>query len=264
MRLARILVAAAFASLSACAPWQEVRLTGRDHASGWPDQIRKAAVEAYAYAQMAANAREDQGRFDLGPHTRMIWGGGNSYQGYAYWIFERRTGDRLEEVILAFTGTKPVRPRGWEHVDMIALRNRGVLETYDRQRAETDPAVPITVIGDALGGEIASYVVSRRPGARSYVFNWSPPLPTHGSVPDNQRLTIVDRGEGSRVVRLPGKGAPQTFVSIDCRRGRNALDEAGIRILAECLTRIAAFDSAEARASLSRNRIGRPPGLPRS
>lgn len=263
MRLGTALVAAALAALSACAPLRDVRLTGRDHFSGWPDQIREAAVEAYAYAQMSANADSDQASLDLPPPYRMLWGGGNDALGFSFWVFERRSGDRLEEVVLAFTGRKPKRPKGWAKVDLLARRNALAFDMYDRLRGQNPPSVRITVIGNALGGEIAIEVVRRRPDARSYIFNWPSSYSVGGSRPAGRRLSVAEHAGGPKVVRVRGDGAPQIHVSIPCRRGSNALGPPDIRLLAACLTRIAAFESAEARGSLDRNRIPRPPGLPR-
>ena len=260
-----ILSAALLLLTSACTYWQKTQLTGLDHPSGWADQIRFAAVEAYPYAQMSNNAYADSVRYDLGPDLTNLQNVPNDPLGFAYSIFERREGGRLAEVIIAFRGTEGFISRDMECGNLRGCQNQEGLRTYDRIRAAQDPSVQVNVTGHSLGGGIATHVSLQRPNVRSYIFNASPRFRRNGSIPDNRRVSIVERGELLKVLRAPGREAPQTYISINCTPGVGPISQHSIRPLADCLTRIAAWQDAGARASLSRNpSIPWPPGLPRN
>jgi hypothetical protein len=261
----RIVVLAAMLSIaSACTYGQKTELTGLDHPSGWADQIRARATEAYPYAQMSNNAYADGERYDLGPAYSNPHNIPNDDIGFAYSVFERREGGRLAEVIIAFRGTEGVFGEDMGKGNLLKLQNPRGLVVYDRFRAETDQSVPVNVTGHSLGGGIATHVSVRRPNVRSYIFNASPRFSAKGPIPKNPRLSIVERGELLKIVRGPAREADQTYISINCTRGFNPIGQHGIRALADCLTRIAAWQDAGARDSLRRNpSIKWPDGLPR-
>ena len=263
--LIRLLAAALLLSVStACTHWRNVPLTGRDHPSGWADQIRAAAVEAYPYAQMSNNAYLDGNQYALGPEYSNPYNQPNDRIGYAYSVFERREAGRLAEVIIAYRGTEGFFSRDMLRGNILAQQNPRGLATYDRIRAATDPAVPVNVTGHSLGGGVATYVSLRRPNVRSYIFNASPRFSARGPIPNNRRLSIVERGEILKLLRLPGREAPQSYISINCTRGFDPVGQHSIRPLADCLTRIAAWQSPHARLRLIDNpTITWPAGLPR-
>lgn len=265
MSVRLIFIAAILSLLSACTYWRKDELTGLDHPSGWADQIRSAAVEAYPYAQMSNNAYADGARYDLGPDFRNVENHPNDKLGFAYSTFERRKEGRLVEVVIAFRGTEGFISRDMTRGNLLALQNREGLKAYDRIRAATEPSAAVNVTGHSLGGGIATHVSLRRPNVRSYIFNASPRFRANGAIPDNRRLAIVERGELLKVFRGPGREAPQTYISINCTPGFGPVGQHSIRPLADCLTQIAAWQDRDARASLGRNNLrDRPAGLPRS
>ena len=263
--LCRIVVLAAMLSLaSACTYGQKAHLTGLDHPSGWADQIRARAAEAYPYAQMSNNAYADGERYHLGPAYYNPQNVPNDDVGFAYSVFERREAGRLADVIIAFRGTEGLVGRDMRKGNFLKLQNPRGLAVYDRIRAATAKSVPVHVTGHSLGGGIATYVSLRRPNLRSYIFNASPRFSAKGQIPDNPRLSIIERGELLMIFRGPAREAPQTYISINCTPGFNPVGQHGIRALANCLTRIAAWEDSGARDSLRRNpSIKWPEGLPR-
>jgi pimeloyl-ACP methyl ester carboxylesterase len=258
-----ILLFAGFLLLSGCIHWRQDPLTGLDHVSGWSDQVRAAADEAYLYAQMSVNAYDDEDRYDLGPAVRTIENAPNNELGFAYSIFEHRRAGGLE-VVIAFRGTEFRTTEDWIDGNLFARQNPQGLALYDRIRARYDPDVPITVTGHSLGGGIAIQVSLERPNVKAYVFNTSPRFRLRGSSQPNRRLSIVEYGEFLKAARLFGREANQTYVSLNCSRGLNSIAQHSSRRLADCLTRIAAYQQPEARASLARNHIPPPVGLPDS
>ena len=248
--------------LTACTYWHRVPLTGENHPSGWSDQIRAAGVEAYSYAQMSLNAYDDEhDRYALDPDLVAVESRDNDEAGFAYAIFERRRAGRLVEVIIAFRGTELDDARDMVHGNALGRQNPRGLALYDNVRSR--PAyvsVPVTVTGHSLGGGIALHVSLRRSGADAYVFNSSPRFRRgSGPIPNNRRLSIAEYGELLKIVRAPGREAPQTYISINCVPGFAPVTQHGIRLLGDCLTRIAAWHGdAGALASIQRNRIEWP------
>ena len=251
-------------SLSGCTYWRKVPLTGIGHPSGWSDQIRERAVEAYSYAQMSLNAYCDtEDRYDLGPDLINVRNADNDEAGFAYSIFERRSNGRLDEVIIAFRGTELGDTRDMYQGNAAGRQNPRGLALYDEIAARPEYAsVPITVTGHSLGGGIATHVSLQRDGADAYIFNSSPRFWRRGPIAENDRLSIVEQGELLKIFRMPGREAPQTYISINCVPGVAPLTQHGIRLLGNCLTRIAAWHDEKARASLIRNNIEWPSGLP--
>lgn len=248
---------------SACMHLRPTPLTYTDQ-SGWADQIEDDAVEAYPYAQMSLNAYGDpRDHYELGPNFTNPENADNDRLGFAYSLFERRQDGRLVEVIIAFRGTELDDARDMVHGNLAGRQNPVGLDLYDRIWRRPEYArIPITVTGHSLGGGIATYVSLRRPGANAYVFNSSPRFSRSGPIPENRRLSIVERGEILKLTRALAREAPQTYVSINCVPGFGPIYQHGIRLLGDCLTQIAAWRQGGAKESLRRNHIAWPSGLP--
>ena len=240
---------------------QRTQLTGCDHYSGWCNEVRTAAVEAFAYAQIAANAYRN-GPYDVGPDFKWIDGADNDGRGFAYTVYEYRPGGRLHSVVLGFRGTETTFS-DWIVGNLLGLQNARGLAVFDRLRATYGPDIDIVVAGHSLGGGIATHVSLRRARAPAFVFNTSPRFSARGPVPDNPRLSIVEYGEWLKAARIFGREPTQRYISIGCTRGADPIRQHGIRLLADCLTRIAAYEDGDARASLARNRIAAPEPAPR-
>jgi hypothetical protein len=261
MNLRHSAFALTLAMLSSCGGHQ-VPLTGLDHISGWADQIRAAADEAYIYTQMSANSYDDGDLYLLGPHVKTIVNVPNDRCGFAYSLFDRNEPGRHRELVIAFRGTEFTTAPDWICGNVLARQNGRGLALYDRVRAATDPSIRISVTGHSLGGGIATFVSLEREGVDSYVFNSSPRFRHRGPAPANRRLSIVEYGEVLKAARLFGREPTQTYISINCARGFHPVRGHFIHPLANCLTRIAAYASPQARLSLACNHIPPPVGVP--
>lgn len=238
-----------------------VTLTNCDHPSGWCDQIRQTAGQTWRYAQMSANAY-DTPVYDLGPEVREIERQDNDAIGYAYVVFERRPAGGTPEWVIAFRGTENHNPVDWVNGNLLGRQNRRGLATYDTLRQRLGAEAKISVTGHSLGGGIATYVSLCRANTDSYIFNSSPRFRDCRPRAENKRQSVVERGEFLKVGRLFGNEATQTYTSVNCVRGTAPIRQHGIASLADCLARAAAWADPAARASLIRNTIALPSGLP--
>lgn len=202
---------------------------------------------------MAANAYESAGSFVLDPAIRILGSShGNDETGFAYVVFGTYTGEHLDEIVVAFRGTDAGLSDWWFGSLLTKQNDRG-LKVFDEWRRRY-PDTPMVVAGHSLGGGIATRVSLCRTNVRSFVFNTSPRFRRcAGTMHTNERISIVERGEILKLTRIFGREANQTYTSLDCGNGGNPFGKHAIRALAECLTRIAALDDANARLSLDRN-----------
>jgi len=267
MRSKRVILAAILAaSLVACTHIQRVGLTDDGHPSRWHREVRDTARLTWDYAQMATYAYADDDRFLLGPDLVLRHDREDVGRGFAYSVFERRSGGRLVEIIIAYRGTQFEFPEIWADIwygTILAHQNRRGLEVYDLWRAHVDRAIPISVTGHSLGGGIAAHVSLCRPNVDTYVFNSSPRFRRCGRYVFNRRYSVVEHGEPLKAARLFGGEATQTYTSIGCTNRAGPRPQHSMRRLAECLTRIAAWDSPAAEASLLQNGLDLPEGLAR-
>jgi hypothetical protein len=247
-------------ALSSCNYWQKIPLTGSGHVSGWADQIRNTAAESYVYAQLSSNVYNEPPLFVIPSVTRLELVEDDGI-GFGYGLYRQTNGNGPDDLIIAFRGTDFSQRDDWAYGNIVTLHNQRGLAVFRRIRA-AHPGVPITVTGHSLGGGIATFVSLVEPVAQSVVFNSSPRFRAPRNAVVNKRTSIVEYGEVLKATRIFGREADQLYMSIGCTRG-NPVRQHRMRLLAECLTGIAAFDHPPALESLRLNPdVPRPVGLP--
>jgi pimeloyl-ACP methyl ester carboxylesterase len=241
---------------------------------GWCPFLREAAVEAWPFAVAATNAyADDKDIFrDDGPLLeqleRLPIAPEDAKKGFSYEIFAQYApgnGDDPERQpvarILAFRGTDISVSRGLTDIFYGTLRSDQItiaLRSFDAERARFDDGLPWVVTGHSLGGALATEVSVKYPEVRAYMFNTSPFYAGDGMTNDVQRLVINERGEVlRRFARYDVDPAADVF-TVNCGPQKSTFSKHKVRPLADCITWIAAYASADALAVVKANAVPKP------
>lgn len=273
MTLSRAIAAFSLLILSGCVTYPDItqsRSPCRSEPGGWCAFVRDAAVEAYPFAVASTNAYvgDDDVYKDLGPALRrldrMEIASEDADKGFGYEIFEQLgpsddngTRETIAR-ILAFRGTDF---DGFTDIFYGTLRDDQIeiaLRYFEaeRERFGDDPKWIVT--GHSLGGALATEVSIKYPGVQAYMFNTSPFYRGEAMTNDVRRTVINERGELlRRASRFRMAPAADEFV-INCAPEAGRLTKHRIRPLADCITWIAAYDSAEAGAVVDANAVTKP------
>jgi hypothetical protein len=275
IRISLIPLAGVVLCLTGCNHLSRVPMTSDAHPSRWAPEVRVEARTAWPYAQLAFNAYQRPGEPDrvmMGTGYQVIDREPNDANGFGFIVVEHTQPDGTVETIVAFRGTDFLTWQDWLSGNLGRAQNEAGLALVDRLRANCRTSCPpITVTGHSLGGAIATHVSLHRPNVTAWVFNasphfwrdrrWSSFWPKQPET--NERHSIVEHGEVLKMLRVFGREADQLYTSIGCTRRGLPIGDHDIDKLANCLTRIAAWDEPEARAFIQRNRICWPIGAAR-
>lgn len=231
--------------LASCAPSPPVTALS-DPTCGWNADTRKMARDTFFYAQLANNAYPESTHppFLLGSEVRLVDHGSNPRTGFAYSIYERQRSDRKPERIIAFRGTQGVFGKDMWNGNVLPRQNAEGVKLYEQWRSRSN-GFDLNVAGHSLGGAIATQVSLCFENVDTFVFNTSSRFRSCKPVNhvDNRRFSVAEYGELLKVVRIFGRSPNQQYNSLGCINKADPVKQHGMRLLAECLTRIAAADS---------------------
>ena len=248
-------------SLSACVHMNPI----------WNGADVRLAERAWPYAQIAYNSyHREQGDvrdrpFALPTRFEPIVAFSNDDLGLAYDIVAENLDDHRFNLVFAFRGTEgglnPLVECDWKYGNLrLDQQERAaakviayLADPQHRQRGARSLA-DVVLIGHSLGGGIAMHTSFHIPGSWVYAFDTSPkferpahyqPTPTDL---EPRRLSIAQKGEILKIVRLPAHEAPQIYMSVNCVHG-GPVDKHSMLALAVCLTtRAAALGAGPAAA----------------
>ncbi|MEP1421298.1 MAG: hypothetical protein ABJK59_05980 [Erythrobacter sp.] len=263
-----------FLMLSACVTFPDIsqsRSPCRMEPGGWCSFVREAAVEAYPYAVASLQAYDgDDDLYTasipmLEPLDALPVDEDASDKGFGYVLFNQFAPGTSElenrqpiARVLAFRGTDF---DGFSDIFYGSLRNDQInlaVETFAAEAARFDDSVPWVVTGHSLGGALATEVSVANPQVRAFMFNTSPFYGGDAMSNDVRRTVFNERGELLRRF-AKFKSAPAAEVyTINCRPGASAIKKHSMRLLADCLTWIAAYADKDALQMVETQGVVRP------
>lgn len=250
MKNTLIIITALFL-LQGCSWFSKIKQTGTDHCSGWSDQVRSLADEAWLYAQLSQNVYADNDDFILPDTVKLIEEFDRNDISFYGALYKDNTTDVYSFI---FRGTDSFEDFRTGNNPFEQTQNEVALSIVE-SKAKEYSLDSFFVAGHSLGGGIATHVSLNVQGATLYTFNGSPVFKKSNVRFNNQRDSIVERGEILKIVRLLAREPDQIYTSIECTSG-NAIEEHSMKKLAICLTRISAVnDNPLALASLKKNDI---------
>ncbi|WP_299193352.1 hypothetical protein [uncultured Erythrobacter sp.] len=260
-------------TLSACATYPDIsqsRSPCRSEAGGWCAFVGDAAQDAFPYAVAATQAYTGDNDLYawplpmLEPLEKTPIPDDAAEKGFGYELFEQFAHDQYDPTrkpiarILAFRGTDF---DGFSDIFYGTLRSDQIelaLAAFETESARFDDDIPWIVTGHSLGGALATEVSIQNPEVRAYMFNTSPFYGGDGMTNDTQRTVFNERGEVlRRFARYDAAPAAEVF-TINCGPQNGTFTKHRIRLLADCITWIAAYRSKDAHAMVAAQGISKP------
>ncbi|BDI61550.1 hypothetical protein MACH05_21100 [Qipengyuania nanhaisediminis] len=263
-------------ALSGCVTYPDIsqsRSPCRMEPGGWCGFVRAGAAEAWPYAVAATNAYQgDDDIFaDLGPRLERLErapidpeheGKGFSYEVFALYPPESE-GDAErtpEKLVMAYRGTDVT---GLSDVFYGTLRSDQTgfaLDYFEAELARRGrPLEDWVVTGHSLGGALATEVSIRYPQVRAYMFNTSPFYRGDAMANDARRTVFNERGEWLRRFARYSRAPASDLYTLNCGPQRGAFTKHRIRLIADCIAWIAAYEDPEAYALVQSNAVPKPP-----
>ena len=241
-------------ALGGCAT--KVALTYDNHRSGAAREVREVARKTYLFAQLANNAYSE-GEFKLPSHVSELEDiDDDSITGFAvrtYWV--RAPGEK-PYVVIAFRGTQATSWNDWKYGNLSDTQYRQGLAHVHKIKGKVPAGTRIVVTGHSLGGAIATWISLNEENVEAYGFDASLRL-RRGRAVHNWREYVSQHAEILAALRWVVINPYGRYTMINCGGGGGPLSRHDMRMLAACLTRIAASDRDEtAEWSRSNNELG--------
>lgn len=198
--MAAVLAALAIPPQLAASVWCNDRyLTNRENPREVAaDRERELAEEGYLYAVLGSRVLQRRGereRHYFGLPTRVTESEPTRYasgfEARTYRVFDREGGE-LQEVVVAFAGTRLSSVRDWmTNLSLVEPKQYRQAREYVKSVAMEYPTIRLVATGYSLGGALAAHVAKRPETenlvAAAWVFNPSPRIWAAGAETDKLR-----------------------------------------------------------------------------
>ena len=229
----------------------ETKKLSYDEKSKHAVEIRRTAAETFLYAQMANNAylRSAEKTYNLPDYVKQVdfeFGTvdntGNNETGMAFSVFEIAR-ENKPELVIAYRGSEP-NFLDWMLGNVLGKQAPQSIDLFDALKRE-NPNHDISVVGDSLGGSLATQVSLCREVKLAVSVDTSPRFSSkhcYDGLKDNKRHSITERGEFLKFFRLGGREATQLYTSVNCVPGWGPFQQHSAFDLTKCLTEMASVD----------------------
>lgn len=260
--------------LSGCATFPDIsqsRSPCQLEPGGWCPFVREAAVEAFPYALAATNAYTGDDDIFARPGRilqrieHLPIAPEDAGKGFSYELFNQyppasggNAARKPVARVLAFRGTDF---KGLSDIFYGTLRSDQIelaLRYFEAEKARLGTDVPWVITGHSLGGALATEVSMAHPEVRAFMFNTSPFY--RNEVRENalRRTVFNERGELLRRFAKYNEPPAATVFTVNCEPRKGAITKHKVRPLADCITWIAAYGSADAHDVVKANGITKP------
>lgn len=230
------------------------------HPSGAFTCVREAAGEAWLYAQMSSHVYgSPEHLFEFPDYVQPESPVEAPGTGFRAQVFRVNPPGKEPYVVIAYQGTKGLRDWLMGNLNPTSPQARQGRELLKKVRAAS-PNTKITLTGHSLGGAISKFVVTREPGLIAHIFNPSVFVTSGPYAREKNLYSIAHYGEALGWPRRAVWDGSDVHTILPCKKD-GPISRHSIRLAAECLTHLAAWespqspDSAEAQNSLELNGI---------
>ena len=207
----------------------------------------------WLYAQLASTAYGDERKFALPEYVTPEMDQITLWSGFKAQAFNVAPASGAPYVVIAYAGTEGLGDWVFGNFNPLQTQGRQGLALLRRLQHKYQNR-KFVLVGHSLGGAISKYAATRVPNVEAYVFNPSL-MATSGPYASVENINGISQyAEVLAGVRKILPNGPGEYTTLGCYKD-GPIGRHSIRVIAECLTHVAAWESAQAQASLELNRL---------
>ena len=153
--------------LTSCTWITKVDITGKDHYSGWGDQIRELTVHSWKYSQLALNVYASDDDFNMADEYIVIDKFQDTQKSYYASLYRHAINN---EYVLVFRGTDSLTDFKTGNNPFKQTQNAYGIRDFDAVMNNDEYTIDrMVVVGHSLGGGITSHIALNRKATAFYI-----------------------------------------------------------------------------------------------